>query len=263
MDEGAALFDDALLSRVEDAGINASAPPQQLWMDGWLLRFNPGSARRARCINALAAGRRALNEKLLQAQAAYAQAGLPLVVRITRYTQPAELDILLAERGYTRLDDSHVMVRRRSTIADSNRSLPLPAGLRWLRMTADDYAQTVGALRGSPPEQRLAHAQRLALSPVPYQGYAIQSERDGTTMACGQFARQADLVGLYDVYTHPEARNQGLAQLLCERLLALAASEGGYIGYLQVESDNHAARRIYGRLGFAEGYRYHYRQAPV
>ena len=101
------------------------------------------------------------------------------------------------------------------------------------------------------------------MSPVPYQGYAIQSERDGTTVACGQFAREADLVGLYDVYTHPEARNQGLAQLLCERLLALAASEGGHIGYLQVESDNHAARRIYGRLGFAEGYRYHYRQVPV
>ncbi len=257
------MFDEALLSRVEDAGINASAPPQQLWMDGWLLRLNPGSAKRARCINALAVGRRALTEKLLQAQAAYAQARLPLVVRITRYSQPAELDTLLAERGYTRLDDSLVMVRQRPATADSSPTPRLPAGLRWLRMTADDYAQAVGALRGSAPEQRLAHAQRLASSPVPYQGYAIQSERDGTTLACGQFAREADVVGLYDVYTHPDARNQGLAQLLCERLLALAASDGGHTAYLQVESVNHTARRIYGRLGFAYGYSYHYRQAPV
>jgi hypothetical protein len=44
------------LSRIEDAGLNASAPPQQRWLDGWLLRFSPGKANRARCINALAAG---------------------------------------------------------------------------------------------------------------------------------------------------------------------------------------------------------------
>ena len=43
-----------LLSRIEDAGLNASAPPQQRWVDGWLVRFSPGKAQRARCINALA-----------------------------------------------------------------------------------------------------------------------------------------------------------------------------------------------------------------
>ncbi len=47
-------FDATLLSRVEDAGLNASAPPQQRWIDGWLLRFSPGKAKRARCINAVA-----------------------------------------------------------------------------------------------------------------------------------------------------------------------------------------------------------------
>jgi len=45
-----------LLSRVEDAGLNASAPPQQRWIDGWLVRFSPGKAKRARCVNAVAPG---------------------------------------------------------------------------------------------------------------------------------------------------------------------------------------------------------------
>jgi hypothetical protein len=40
-------FDETLLRRVEDAGLNASAPPQQLWMHGWLVRFSPGKAKRA------------------------------------------------------------------------------------------------------------------------------------------------------------------------------------------------------------------------
>ena len=257
-------FDDALLSRVEDAGLNASAPPQQRWMDGWLLRFNPGKAKRARCINAVAVGRfLPLDEKLRLAQAAYADAGLPLVLRITRFTQPAQLNAQLAERGYTLIDDTRVMVRQALPRAADPSLAPLPAGRRWVQLSADAYAQTVGALRGSPADQRNAHAQRLALSPVPYQGFAIQRLADGATLACGQFAREADLVGLYDVYTHVDSRNQGLAQLLCVRLLALAVHEGARTGYLQVEGDNRVARRIYSRLGFADGYRYHYRLPPA
>jgi hypothetical protein len=57
-------LDEALLGRVEDAGINASAPPQQRWLDGWLVRYNPGKAKRARCINAVAPGRLPVDEKL-------------------------------------------------------------------------------------------------------------------------------------------------------------------------------------------------------
>jgi hypothetical protein len=57
-------LDEALLCRVEDAGINASAPPQQRWLDGWLVRYNPGKAKRARCINAVAPGRLPLADKL-------------------------------------------------------------------------------------------------------------------------------------------------------------------------------------------------------
>ncbi|HVK31995.1 MAG TPA: hypothetical protein VM845_05770, partial [Burkholderiaceae bacterium] len=56
-------FDAALLQRVEDAGLNASAPPQQLWLDGWLVRFSPGKAKRARCVNAVAVGLRPLAHK--------------------------------------------------------------------------------------------------------------------------------------------------------------------------------------------------------
>ncbi|MDP1650328.1 MAG: GNAT family N-acetyltransferase [Rubrivivax sp.] len=252
-------MDEALLSRVEDAGLNASAPPQQRWLDGWLLRYSPGKAKRARCINALAVGRLPLQDKLRQAQAVYDEAGLPAVVRITPFTQPAGLDAWFAERGWTVLDDTRVMVCSRLPTSEP---AALPAGTGWEPLDAAAYAQAVGDLRGSPPEQRLAHAQRLAVSPVPYRGYAIRRVDDGAILACGQFAREATFIGVYDVHTHPQARGQGLASVLCKRLLALAASEGAAVAYLQVDAANDAARRIYQRLGFADGYAYHYRQAP-
>lgn len=253
-------FDEALLSRVEDAGLNASAPPQQLWMDGWLVRFSPGKAKRARCINAVAAGRLPLAHKLSLAEQVYRDAGLPMVVRITPFSQPPSLDTELAARGYATLDDTRVMV---CPVLPEAAPTALPPGLQWTALPAGPFAEAVGALRGSPPAQREAQAERLRHSPVPYHGFAIVSEGDGRVVACGQFAREADLVGLYDVFTDPAERGRGLASLLCRRLLSLAAAAGARTGYLQVEADNAPARAIYHRLGFADGYAYHYREAPA
>jgi GNAT superfamily N-acetyltransferase len=250
-------LDEGWLSRVEDAGLNASAPPQQRWLDGWLVRFSPGKAQRARCINAVAPGRLPLAQRLQLALAVYQEAGLPALVRITPFTQPASLDHWLAEQGWTRHDDTRVMVcPAMSTFAPR----PLPIGMHWIRLDAASYALAIGQLRGTPPGQIEAHAQRLAASPVPYQGFAIQRSSDGAVLACGQLAREAERVGLYDIHTRPDARRLGLAMLLCERLLSLSTSEGATIAYLQVDAGNEPARQLYHRLGFADAYAYHYRR---
>ncbi len=249
-----------MLSRIEDAGLNASAPPQQRWLDGWLLRFSPGKAKRARCINAVAVGRLPLAEKLRLSEPVFREAGLPMVVRITRFSQPAGLDGQLAALGFTQLDDTRVMVCPALAAFEPPQ---LPAGMHWTALDAVSYAREVGALRGSPPEQRAAHAERLALSPVPYAGFAVRRDEDGQVLACGQFALEAELVGLYDVFTRDSERGRGLARSLCQRLLSLAALRGAKVGYLQVEADNEPARHIYRSLGFADAYGYHYRQLPL
>lgn len=253
---GPASLDEALLSRIEDASLNASAPPQQRWLDGWIVRTSPGKARRARCINAVATGRLPLTQKLKLAEAVFTAAGLPMVLRITPFSLPVDLDAQLHALGWAAADTTRVMVSTRLPVVAPD----LPAGMGWQPMDAAAYAETVGLLRGSPPQQRQAHAERLAFSPVPYQGFALCRESDGLVLACGQFAREAELVGLYDVFTRDSERGQGLAGLLCERLLSLAASEGAMVAYLQTEADNHAARRVYQRLGFIDQYSYHYRQ---
>jgi GNAT superfamily N-acetyltransferase len=250
-------LDETLLSRVEDAGLNASAPPQQRWLDGWLVRFSPGKAKRARCINAVAEGRLPVESKLRLAAAVFDEAELPMVVRLTPFSRPPGLDDELAARGFTTMDDTRVMVCGDVPSA----APPLPGGCRWQALDHAAFAEAVGALRSSPPLQRRAHAERLSNSPVRYHGFAIVREEDEAVLACGQFAREAELVGLYDVFTDERVRNQGLARTLCQHLLSLAASSGARIAYLQVEADNTPARRIYKRLGFTDAYAYHYRVA--
>lgn len=248
------MFDPALLSRIEDAGLNASAPPQQRWLDGWLVRFSPGKAKRARCINAVAEGLLPLERKLALAEAVFAEARLPMVLRITRFSQPAGLDDQLIALGYRRLDDTRVMVLESLAAVEPP---DLPAGWALRPVALEPFAQRIGAFRASPLAQRQAHAERLLNAPVPFQAFELWI--DGETVACGQMAIEADLVGLYDIFTAPQHRAQGHASRLCRHLLAAARERGARHAYLQVDADNAAARAVYHRLGFADGYAYHYR----
>lgn len=247
-------FDPLLLARIEDAGLNASAPPQQRWLDGWLLRCSPGKAKRARCINAVAAGRQSVAARLAQSQAVFDEAGLPLIVRITPFTVPATLDAELAALGWRRFDDTRVMVR---ADLDEGVTAQAPAAGRAHALGLEAFAQRVGGLRGSPLSQRQAHGQRLVHAPVPFR--AFEWRVDGEPVACGQYAIEGDLVGLYDVYTAPAARGRGHAAALCRHLLREAHAHGARHAYLQVEGDNHPARAVYRRLGFTDAYAYHYR----
>jgi GNAT superfamily N-acetyltransferase len=248
-------FDPALLSRIEDAGLNASAPPQQLWLDGWLVRFSPGKAKRARCVNAVAAGRLAIDTRLQACEAVFADAGLPMIVRITPFTLPPELDALLAAQGLHRFDDTRVMAL--ADLSAFSAPAPLPPASEIHNVGLEAFAQRVGGLRGSPLSQRQAHGQRLQNSPVPF--HAVEMHVDSELVACGQFAIEGPLVGLYDVFTAATARGRGYARHLCRHMLQQAHTRGASHAYLQVDGDNHAARAVYQRLGFLDGYAYHYR----
>jgi GNAT superfamily N-acetyltransferase len=247
------------LCLIEDASLNASAPPQQRWLDGWLIRFSPGKAQRARSINAVAAGRGSIQAKLQAAAAVYRDAGLPMLVRITPFSQPPGLDVHLAALGWGVHDPTLVMVCER---LEGLQTAEPPPGCTWQALSHSGMAQTVGALRGSPLAQQQAHAERLAQAPVPFSALALRHTELGTVVACGQSAREGELVGLYDVFTTPDFRRQGLARLLCVRLLKAAREQGARRAYLQVSADNEAAIAVYRSLGFVEGYRYHYRTQP-
>jgi len=246
-----------LLSRVEDAGLNASAPPQQRWVDGWLVRYSPGKAQRARCINAVSVGRLSLDERLALCQALYAEHGLPMLVRMTPFSQPEGLDHALAQRGFVVHDDTRVMV---CAAIDLPAAEALPQGLEFADVSLEAYAHIVGEFRGTLIEAVQAHAQRLLSSPVSYRGWVVRAP-DGTPLACAQFAIEGDFVGLYDVFTALPTRAQGLARKLCAHLLRQAVLLGARVAYLQVDSANHAARSVYNKLGFTDVYGYHYRAA--
>ena len=92
------------LRRLEELSLNSSAPPGQLLYDGWLLRLLPGKAKRARSVNAVYPSMRALAEKLAYCEQLYRRHQLPLVFRITPFSEPSTLDAELERMGYPKFD---------------------------------------------------------------------------------------------------------------------------------------------------------------
>ncbi|HET7528144.1 MAG TPA: GNAT family N-acetyltransferase [Burkholderiaceae bacterium] len=184
---------------------------------------------------------------------------MPLIFRITPLSEPPQLDRWLAGIGMDKSEEACVMVNDHLGAVEFEL---LPPGVNAQRVGHAAFAQVVGQLRGSPLSQQQAHAQRLEMSPVTFEGWVLRRASDSAVLACGQIATEADMVGLYDVFTPPEARNNGWARKLCSHLLQRAELAGARVGYLQVDAANHAARSVYRRLGFSDGYAYHYRTAP-
>ena len=250
-----ASADDALAARIEDAGLNAAHPPEQLLYDGWLLRHCPGKARRARSVNAIADGRLPLQAKIDHCRAFYARACLPCLFRITPFSRPPGLDEALARQGFVAEDETRVMALALGGALPPAEHAPDELG-------ADEFAQRVGELRGSPAQQVAAHAARLASSSPLLKARRLAWVEGGRTVAVGQSVQEADLVGLYDIVTAEAARNRGLATALVKELLRRAREDRAAVAYLQVSADNISARHVYQKLGFADRYAYWYRSEP-
>jgi ribosomal protein S18 acetylase RimI-like enzyme len=237
------------LRRLEELGLNSSAPPGQLLYDGWLLRLLPGQAKRARSVNAVYPSTRPLAHKVAYCEALYASRGLPMIFRITPFSEPGALDAQLEQLGYPRFDTTAVEAARIDPEAlVANRCEP---------MALPDWVEAVGALRDSPALFRTSHLQRLQSVHLPM--HAMVVRRAGMVVAAGLTVIEDGWAGLFDIVTAPAARRQGSGHQVVQGLLRAAWDIGARHAYLQVGADNVPARALYAQYGFTERYQYWYR----
>jgi GNAT superfamily N-acetyltransferase len=238
--------------RLEELTLNSSAPPGQLLYDGWLLRFSPGKAKRARSVNPVYPSTLPLDEKVGHCERLYAERGLPAIFRLSEPVMPAGLEDCLADRGYGRFETTQVREAAIDPAALAGPEVGHPRLEEWFDL--------VGSLRGSPIAQRSAHLARLAALPLPLRPAAILE--DGAAVATGLAILEGEHVGLFDVVTREDCRRRGLARTIVAALLRWGREGGAARSYLQVEEGNAPAIALYDRFGFALAYRYWYRGRP-
>ncbi|MBV8931999.1 MAG: GNAT family N-acetyltransferase [Kutzneria sp.] len=179
----------------------------------------------------------------------YRRLGLASTFQISSDSKPAELDELLAERGYRVVTPTGLLT---ATIVDTLPRMPRPEGVvvkdepteAWLDLHWEDSGRTT-------PATRFITQQILTGVPA---GYAWLDGR-----SIGRGALVDDWVGIYALYVAPEARGRGLARMTLSGLLRWAADRGATRAFLQVLESNAVAKRLYASAGFTEAAHYHYR----
>ena len=245
---------DADNRRLEEVLLNATAPPEQLLYDGWLLRLSREHIKRASSVNVLSPSTMPLAEKVDECERGYRNRGLVPIFRLASLATEPELDAELEERGYTVFELSLVQVASLAALAPGSKASP---GLRFETMEMEPWVAMVGRMRGWPEHDVTAHIRRMVSSPLHSLCVSLMAGEE--VVSCGLVTLEGDYAGLFDIYTPPEHRAKGLATALCQRLLEMGRERGATVGWLSVLATNEPALEVYRRLGFETAYEYWYR----
>ena len=243
-----------LAARIEDASLSVLQPAEQSFFDGWLLRYSPGKAKRARSINSIGAGVLPFSQKLSHCLAFYRRHRLPCLFRITPFSQPRGVDAELSAAGFGAHQDTRVMS---VALEQTSHGAILPTAQS---VDAARFADVFCTLHGIDPAQARAERDRY-IRASNRSAFVVHCAGDAP-IACGSIAIEGTLAGIFGMVTHPEHRGRGIASAIVAKLLDDARAAGAETAYLQVEADNTAARHAYSKFGFEDCYAYWYRALP-
>lgn len=238
--------------RLEAAGFRAW-PAAVIEYDGsWQKRLTPGHpTKRPNCIVPLDPGdTRDLGDRMERITAWYAAAGVEPVVKETPLC-PAPLLEWLRTHGWRAEAESSVQT---VSLADYGQH----AGLDMIPShDVHRFVEACLAIEGTgrtPPEAM----SRLFGAIEPEAGMFILGEANMQPQAVALCVHDGDLAGLQQVAVAIDERRKGLGEQITVSALKWARLRGATQGWLQVETANTAALKLYAKLGFSEVYRYRY-----
>ncbi|HEY4457484.1 MAG TPA: GNAT family N-acetyltransferase [Pseudonocardiaceae bacterium] len=224
-------------------------------VDGWIARLSGGVTQRANSVLPLATPAD-LGANLDRVERLYAEHGIPATFQVGPNAQPAELDEVLAERGYRMGSRTSIEVASVDDVlaglADAD-----PADVSTSGDPEPDWMDLWWSVDGRGDDTARATALRI-LTGRPAT-YAVRYDEHGPT-AIGRLALVGDWAGLYCLAVRPDRRRQGQAGSIIRALVESARDQGVAHIWLQVLADNHGARALYTRLGFRTAAWYHYRR---
>lgn len=230
---------------------------------GWELGASGHHTRRANSVAPEPGGAGALDARIDEVEAWYGARGLAPVFKLTPAADPVGLDDALAARGYTSDGETLVMTAAVDEALVARSEAPAGRGRQEIlagRLDPDWFAASC-ALSAIPKAQR-ADYRRIVERGLETQRIVLfgSVERDARIASVAMGAVVEDVVSVAAVATETASRGEGLAASNLSAILFAAREHDAERALLSVEASNHAARRLYERLGFVERYRYWYRE---
>lgn len=238
------------LETFERAGLEAWPGIDVKWDGNWVRRASGGYTKRANSVQCFDPQDDAdVEDRIIGASSWLVVRGVKPVFRITPLSAPA-LNAALDDAGWDEIDRSHLY------------AMPLEAQApdaegRLLPLLDPAFLAAQQKLQGHDDAMMARMKALLAVMAVPATGIVIY--RDGEPAASGLMAISNGIVITGNVITDRERRRQGLAAAMMRTGINWAHEKGATIAALNVQADNDAAKALYGGLGFAHQYDYHYR----
>lgn len=240
-----------MIGLLDELAANAWPAPVVQVVDGWQLRYGWGVTSRANSVLPSGAGELPLEERLALAEGFYARRGVPARFQLSPACRPADLDAVLADRGYVVATPTLVHVAALEPPPGS------PAASVRLAEAPDPTWLDVWG-RGEGRALTLDVVEPILARIGPEAAYAL-AELDGRPAAAGRAVLERGWLGIFGMATLPDARRRGLARALLAALAAWGVVRGATRAYLMVEEGNAPARSLYEQAGFELLYGYHYR----
>ena len=237
--------------RIEEAALNSWPALQQVLFDGWIIRFTQGYTKRANSVTPLYPSLLSAAEKIAYCEHFYQQKQLPTIFRLPSFVpESPEMDQLLAQRGYSSLDHTHVFSRELNvnSITDN----PAVQAL-----TLDDWFPIYRQFNNRYSELQNLHRNLLERIAPPFIYAALYQQ--GMPVACGLGVLEHEALGIFDIVTDPAQRRKGYGTQLVTGMLAWGERRHAQYAYLQVIDTNRVAQHMYTKSGFHPCYHYWYR----
>jgi ribosomal protein S18 acetylase RimI-like enzyme len=222
-------------------------------VDGWIVRLSGGVTQRANSVLPLAAPAD-LTGTLDRVEQLYREHGITPSFQVGPAVQPANLDAVLAERGYERRNRTSIEVVPVDDLLAALADVET-GELRVTPQPEPDWMDLWWSVDGRGDDKAKADAYRIMTSGPA--AYAVRSDEHGAS-AVGRMAFVGEWAGLYCVAVRPDRRREGQAASVIRALAESARDQGARHIWLQVLADNHGARALYTRLGFRTAAWYQY-----
>ena len=251
------------LRRLDDIATAATPSPLEAEVAGWWCKAAPELPFR-RCNVAVppfdaADDREAFLAGLDQVRRWYHERGLRLIVQVSSALPGCDqVDSWLEDVGLSVEAPVHLMVAdpqvRDPLVANARARVTVTAGIdgAW----ADAYGLVFG---GGPVEVARTQAYGRMLAAFGDRALGAAHRIDGETVGVGFGVLDDGWIGIFGMGTATAHRRQGIATDVLLALLAVAGDRGVARSYLQVETDNAGALRLYEDNGFEISHGYHYR----
>jgi N-acetylglutamate synthase len=262
MQPGDPATDADRVTLLERLALNATRPGTVEVLGGWLLRADETLPFR-RCNSVVPrrdpSSEGDVHQRISTVESFYRSRGLPPRFQLSGRPWPADLDDLLADRGYSIEAPVDVLA---GPVAGVSAPAPSPSssGRVATTSTLDEawIAAWPGDAVGLATRSRLS-AYRQLLSGIAPESVVATLDADGIPAAVGFAVIERGWMGIFGMVTRADVRRRGAARAVLATLADAGRARGAATVYLQVEQDNVAAQALYGSVGLTRSHRYHYR----